>query len=164
MSLAYLGFGSNLGDRAAVIERGIAEISRRELAVLLRRSKMYETAPVGASEGGDFLNCAVEVMTDLEPGRLLEGLRGIEADLGRVRTADKNAPRTLDIDLLLYDYMVVNEPELTLPHPELHRRLFILQPLNDIRPDLFHPLLKKTVAEIMAELPQDILAQRIRVL
>ena len=162
MSLAYLGYGSNLGNRVSLIEKGIDEIGRRGIGTVLRRSKMYETEALGVKEGGDFVNCAVELMTDLAPHDLLKELRGIEEALGRARDRDKNSPRTLDIDILFYDYMVINDADLNLPHPEIVNRLFLLTTLKEIRPDLLHPVLRKTMSELLAEAPAAVQKQRIK--
>ncbi|MFH0922311.1 MAG: 2-amino-4-hydroxy-6-hydroxymethyldihydropteridine diphosphokinase [Fibrobacterota bacterium] len=163
MSLAYLGLGSNLGDRSGHIRKAVAQIEERGLGTVLRQSKLYETEPVDCAEGGAFINCAIEIMTDLEPHTLLKGLHAVEAELGRVRKPDqKNAPRTLDIDILLYDFIVLNEKGLVLPHPWILDRLFVLKPLLDIRPELFHPLAQKSIAEIYVEAPAEVLNQKIR--
>jgi 2-amino-4-hydroxy-6-hydroxymethyldihydropteridine diphosphokinase len=161
MSLAYLGFGSNLGDKISFIEKGLLEIGKRGIGNVLRRSRMYQTAPVGVTEGCDFVNCAVELTTDLAPRDLLKELRTIEESQGRQRTRDKNSPRTLDIDILFYGHTVISEPDLKLPHPEIASRLFLLTTLKEIRPDLLHPVLHKTVSELLAEAPAAVLQQRI---
>ncbi len=161
MSLAYLGYGSNLGDKNSNIENGIAEISKRGIGTVLRKSNFYITEPVGTSSGNDFLNLSVEIMTDLEPHDLLQSLRSIEADYGRERERDKNAPRTLDIDILLYDFMVINDALLKIPHPEIANRRFLLQTLNEIRPDLLHPGYQKSMSDLLAAASPEILKQRI---
>jgi 2-amino-4-hydroxy-6-hydroxymethyldihydropteridine diphosphokinase len=148
MPTAYLGLGSNLGDRRAALDAAVrrlrAEPSLRVLAV----SGYYETAPVDCPPGsGDYLNAAAAVETDRDPHDLLQLLHRIEHQLGRVRTG-VNAPRTLDLDLLLYGDRVIDTPDLVVPHPRLHERAFVLYPLNEIAPDVAHPTLEKRVREL----------------
>lgn len=158
MSLVYLGLGSNLGDKLSFIEKGLEEIEARSVGTVLRSSNRYRTKPIDAS-GDDFVNCTVEIMTDLEPNPLLEKLREIEEVCGRKRTRDKNSPRTLDIDILLYDYIILNEPGLIIPHPQITSRLFLLKTLSEIRPDLLHPVYQKSVGELLKEASPEVLAQ-----
>jgi len=162
MSLAYLGLGSNLGDRVANIERAYSAISDKEIGTVLRKSPFYETEPVNCTSPLKFINSAVEIMTDLEPLALLKALRAVEIDLGRVRTADKNSPRIIDIDILLYDFIVMNTDDLVIPHPEILKRLFVLKPLVDIKQDLLHPGVQKTVSEILASASPELLGQGVK--
>jgi 2-amino-4-hydroxy-6-hydroxymethyldihydropteridine diphosphokinase len=152
MPTAYIALGSNLGDRwgmlAAAVRRLRAEPGLRVVAT----SEFYETAPLGCPPGsGDFLNAVVAVETDRSPEALLQLLLGIERQFGRVRT-EPNAPRTLDLDLILYADRVVNTPDLTVPHPRMHERDFVLAPLAElygsVGRDAFHPVLKKTAQEL----------------
>jgi 2-amino-4-hydroxy-6-hydroxymethyldihydropteridine diphosphokinase len=131
---AFVAFGSNLGDRAAEIERACAAISALPSTTLVARSSLYATAPVAAS-GGEFLNAVAHVRTSLAPLDLLRALQAIEARHGRSRPFP-GAPRSLDLDLLLYGDRVLAGAELTLPHPRLHERAFVLAPLLEIAPDL----------------------------
>lgn len=154
MSTAYIALGSNLGDRwanlSAAVRRLRAEPGLRVVAV----SEFYETAPVDCPPGsGDYLNAAAAVETDRPPDDLLKLLLTIERQFGRER-AGPNSPRTLDLDLLLYDDRVVNTPELTLPHPRMHERAFVLVPLSQIAPDLTHPILRTTVNELCDDAPR----------
>jgi 2-amino-4-hydroxy-6-hydroxymethyldihydropteridine diphosphokinase len=145
----YLGLGSNLGDRLKNLERTIDLIGRR--LKLLRRSPVYETVPVDVPSQGKFLNMVIEAQTSLPPHDLLKLLKGIEQMLGR-GTAGSEAPRSIDIDILFYGDLKMMTEALTIPHPRLSRRAFVLVPLNDMAPCLEHPVTKKTVAEMLSGL------------
>jgi 2-amino-4-hydroxy-6-hydroxymethyldihydropteridine diphosphokinase len=134
---AYIGLGSNLGDRVSELDRAFAEIAALPATTLVARSSCYESAPVEAS-GGDYLNAVAHVRTSLAPLALLRALQAIEARHGRLRPF-KNAPRTLDLDLLLHGDGVLDTAELSLPHPRLHERAFVLVPLAEIAPALVLP-------------------------
>lgn len=155
MSRAYLALGSNLGDRQAHLDRAVYRL-RAEPGITLRRiSSYYETAPVGGPSGqSPYLNAAAEVETLLGPARLLGSLFEIERSEGRVRS-ELNAPRTLDLDILLYDDLIRNAPDPIVPHPRMHERRFVLQPLAEIAPNAVHPVLKRTISELLASLPAD---------
>jgi 2-amino-4-hydroxy-6-hydroxymethyldihydropteridine diphosphokinase len=134
---AFIGLGSNLGDRAAEIEAALREIGELAATSLVARSSLYESAPLDAG-GGDYLNAAARVRTSLAPLVLLRALQAIEARHGRTRPF-ANAPRRLDLDLLLYGDAILATPELTLPHPRLVQRAFVLKPLAEIAPGLRIP-------------------------
>lgn len=149
---AYIGLGGNEDDRREYLDQAVAALAATPGIVVTRRSSHYETKPVGGPEGqDDYLNAVVEVTTTLSPEELLERLQAIETAFGRVRTV-KDGPRTIDLDLLLHGDSIREEPRLTLPHPRLHERLFVLEPLAEIAPGLVHPVLDSTVAELRAEL------------
>jgi len=138
MSLAYIALGANLGDPAATVNAAFAALDQLPESRLLAKSALYRTAPVGIADQPEFVNAAALIDTTLAPEALLDALLGIEQAFGRVR-AERNGPRTLDLDLLLYDDLTLATPRLTLPHPRLHLRAFVLQPLADLAPDLAIP-------------------------
>jgi 2-amino-4-hydroxy-6-hydroxymethyldihydropteridine diphosphokinase len=132
--IAYLGLGSNLGDRSATIERAVAQM--REIDPHLVCSPIYETAPVGGPQGqGAYLNAVVRLDSALGPRELLELAQRLETEAGRVR-AERWGPRTLDVDILLVDDLVIDEVDLVVPHPRLAERAFVLAPLEDLDPDV----------------------------
>lgn len=134
----YIGFGSNLGDRRDTLERALHLLSARELDAVAR-SPVYETTPVGMASSSRFLNAVVRVRTSMSPEELLVVLHAVEASLGRVRGGEP-CDRTCDLDLLLYDDLVLDTPRLALPHPGIRQRRFVLLPLLDLDPDLRDPL------------------------
>lgn len=137
---AYVGLGSNLGDRCAAITSGIAALGAAEEIAIVAVSRIIETAPVGPVAQGPYLNAVVGFRTRLAARDLLGMLLDIERAHGRERDGDVRwGPRTLDLDLLLYGDEIIDEPGLTVPHPCLHERLFVLEPLADIAPALEHP-------------------------
>jgi 2-amino-4-hydroxy-6-hydroxymethyldihydropteridine diphosphokinase len=135
----FVGLGANLGDTRAALSQALAALDALSATRLLAVSSFYRSAPVDA-EGPDYLNAVAELETDREPPELLQGLLGIEAIQGRQRS-HPHAPRTLDLDLLLYGQRVCDRPALVLPHPRLHLRAFVLQPLLELAPALVHPRL-----------------------
>lgn len=153
----FLLIGSNQGDREALLRQAAGQIDRR-IGAVSGRSKIYRTAPWGDfGPGGppqDFLNQALRVSTPLAPSDCLARALDIERDLGRVREARGHyASRTIDIDLILYDALVRQTEPLTLPHPRMHLRRFVLVPLCDIAPDLIHPIFNKTLSQLLCECP-----------
>jgi 2-amino-4-hydroxy-6-hydroxymethyldihydropteridine diphosphokinase len=146
--LAHVALGSNLGDRLASLRRGSAALEA--LGEVVARSSVWETKAVGPPP--DYLNAAVALETALGPEELLAALLDIERREGRVRTGEQAAPRTLDLDLLLYEERVIAAPKLIVPHPRLAERAFVLAPLVEIAPAAVHPLLGKTIAQLYAEL------------
>jgi len=163
MITAYLGLGSNLGNRLAFLRGGRDRLLDRFDIVLLRASSVYETAAVGGPAGNPpFLNAVLEVETPLAPRELLAACLAVEEEFGRTRPGEW-APRTLDIDLLLYGGTVVHEADLQIPHPRLHERAFVLTPLNELAPDLLHPILMKNIRTLTDELPLNVRPAPLRV-
>lgn len=148
-AVAYIGLGANLGDRLATINAALRRIAALGTTHVV--SPIYESEPVGHADQPPFLNCVSKLETDLTPERLLERLLEIEHDLGRVRTFP-NAPRTIDLDILLYDDHVIETAALSVPHPRLHERAFVLIPLADLASELVHPVLGKRVDELSVSL------------
>jgi 2-amino-4-hydroxy-6-hydroxymethyldihydropteridine diphosphokinase len=138
MHLAYVALGANLADPTTQIRAALAALGGLPESCLLRASSLYRTAPVGIHGQPDFINAVAAIETRLAPQALLEALFGIEARFGRRRDYH-HAPRTLDLDLLLYDAQVINTPQLKLPHPRMHLRAFVLAPLLEIAPDCLLP-------------------------
>ncbi|MGB6250040.1 MAG: 2-amino-4-hydroxy-6-hydroxymethyldihydropteridine diphosphokinase [Terriglobales bacterium] len=147
--IAYLSLGSNLGERAANLREALAHLEKASR--LLAVSAFYETQPVEVSDQPWFLNCVAAVETRKTPRELLQLALQIEAAMGRLRMRAKG-PRKIDIDIVLFGDFVVDEPGLKIPHPAMHQRRFVLEPLVEIAPDGRHPVLGKTAQELLAEL------------
>jgi 2-amino-4-hydroxy-6-hydroxymethyldihydropteridine diphosphokinase len=158
MVRAYLSLGSNVGNREQQLRTAMGELARHGNVV--RVSSLYETEPVEFTQQAWFLNCAVAFETTAAPAVLLQTVLSIEREMGRHRTQDKG-PRTIDIDILLFDQLVVNEKGLTIPHPGMAQRRFVLEPLAEIAPDIVHPVLGKTVRELREELPPGQIVRRV---
>ena len=152
--IAYIALGSNLGDRAETLAAAIAMLDRREGVSVICVSEMIETEPVGGPGGqGDYLNGAAEIETSLAPGELLAVLQDIERKLGRDRRSEQRwGCRTCDLDILLIGDVVMDTPELTIPHRRMHQRRFVLAPLNEIAGEALHPVLDKTISALLADL------------
>jgi len=152
MATAYLGVGSNLGNRLAFLRGGRDSLVNHFEITLRRVSGVYETEAVGGpADNPPFLNAVLEIETPLSPRELLAACLAVEDEFGRSRPMEW-APRTLDIDLLLYGEVVVAEADLQIPHPRLHERTFVLEPLREIAPDLIHPVLHRTIAALADDL------------
>ena len=151
MATVYLGIGSNLGDRRANCEEALRRLESISGIVVKARSGLYETRPVGGPPQGDYINGAAAIETDIPPAELIGILKSIERDMGREEFPLKDHPRVIDLDMLLYDSLVVDTPELKVPHPRMHRRSFVLKGLSEIAPGAVHPLSGKTMIELYKE-------------
>lgn len=150
MNLAYLSLGSNVGDREAHLREAIAQLDA--IGQVKAVSSIYETEPVEFTQQSNFLNCAVALETNLPPSELMSRLLDIERRLGRERI-QKKGPRRIDIDVLLYGDLVLDSANLTIPHSAMGQRRFVLEPLAEIAPDAVHPVAKKTIRQLLEELP-----------
>jgi 2-amino-4-hydroxy-6-hydroxymethyldihydropteridine diphosphokinase len=165
---AYLSLGSNLGDRAANLRAALAQLEAA--GRLLTVSALYETQPVDFPDDVPddlpgqpwFLNCVAAIETEMTPRELLTFALRIEAEMGRLRMKEKG-PRNIDIDVVLFGDRVVDEPGLKIPHPAMHRRRFVLEPLVEIAPAARHPVLGKTAQQLLAELPEGQSVRQLRI-
>lgn len=151
MHKVYLLIGGNMGNREENLDKAVQLMGER-VGTVTALSSIFETAAWGITDQPAFLNQAIALNTMLQPVPLLNAALRIETELGRIRK-EKNGPRTIDIDMLFYDDLIMREKTLTLPHPEIQNRRFALAPLNDLAPELQHPVLLKTVHELLEECP-----------
>ena len=156
--IVYLSLGSNLGDRAGNLRSAIERLG--SLGKVVGLSSFYETEPVEVSEQPWFLNCAVKLDTEKMPRQLLAGVLALEREMGRHRTRYKG-PRTIDIDIVLFGNSVVATADLIIPHPAMQERRFVLEPLNEIAPDVRHPKLQRTIRELRDDLPPGPVVRRL---
>ena len=144
--IVYISLGTNLGNRTANLKRAIASLPPQ--MTVKAKSNVYETPPWGYTEQDEFLNQAVQVTTYLEPEKLIKHIKRLEVAMGR-KASFRYGPRLIDIDILFYDDEILDTPSLTIPHPNLHERGFVLLPMMDIAPDHVHPVMKKSIREII---------------
>ncbi len=150
MYIAYLGIGSNIEDRISYIKKALVALSKLSKTKITKISSLYETEPYGKKDQPWFINLVVEISTELTADELFKKCKLIETKLGRQKR-EKWAEREIDIDILLYDDLIISTPELQIPHPDMHNRRFVLIPLSEIAPDVIHPVLKKSVSELLIE-------------
>ncbi len=148
---AYIALGSNMGDRKAYLDNAVSSIDELDGCVVIKVADYIETEPYGDVEQNNFLNSVLELMTLLPPNELLKSLNNIENDAGRVRDV-RWGPRTLDLDIIFYDDLIVDSPSLTIPHMDMHNRDFVLSPMVQIAPYMRHPVLGKTVKNLWENL------------
>jgi 2-amino-4-hydroxy-6-hydroxymethyldihydropteridine diphosphokinase len=147
MAKVHIGIGSNVGDRRASCHTAV-DLLRQAGQTILKQSSLYETEPWGVENQPLFINMAIEIQTDLPPIELLSLLKKIEKNMGRVYT-DRWGPRVIDLDILLYEDLVITGRELQIPHPAMHERAFVLKPLAEIAPEEMHPVLLKKIDELL---------------
>ena len=149
MSCVFIGVGSNQGERLEHISKAVRAVGALERVRLCRMATIVETAPVGPPQG-PYLNTVIEIDTSIPPRELLVALKGIERRFGRTPSEERWGPRPIDLDVLLYDDRVVEEPGLRIPHERMHERDFVLEPLAQLAPDVIHPILQQPIAQLLA--------------
>ena len=145
----FLGLGSNKGDRERFIREAVKKLKNFPGIEVLKCSSLYETTPYGNEEQDNFLNLVIRINSEHEPEYLLEIIKNIEEEMGR-QTTERWGPREIDIDILFYDNVIVNKENLTIPHEDLTKRGFVLYPLNEIAPELIHPVYDKRISELLS--------------
>lgn len=151
--IVYIGIGSNLGDKVNNCLQSIKKIGRLPKCNVIARSSLFKTEPQGVTGQDWYANCVVKIRTKLTPPELLTSLMNIELDMGRIRKKKWEA-RVIDLDILLFNQEIMSSESLSIPHPRLHERRFVLEPLAELAPDLIHPILKLTVITLKNALPQ----------
>jgi 2-amino-4-hydroxy-6-hydroxymethyldihydropteridine diphosphokinase len=159
MNNVFLLLGSNLGDRNLLLQQAILNIET-DIGPVVKKSSVYETQSWGKIDGPDYLNRVIEIQTGLEAQTILQKILAIEQTMGRKRE-EKWGSRVIDIDILFFNSAIINEPGLHVPHPELHKRRFTLEPLAEIAPDLIHPVLKKNSSQLKNELQDSLIVKKI---
>jgi 2-amino-4-hydroxy-6-hydroxymethyldihydropteridine diphosphokinase len=154
-SVAYIGFGANLGDKSLTFQDAVHALGNVPTTEVSRVSRLYETEPIGLSDNGPrFLNAVVELRTDLSPHGLMRALQNIERDLGKAQDHRSDQSRFVDLDLLLYGNECINRDGLIVPHARMHLRAFVLVPLSELAPDMVLPNRDRTVADMLREVPE----------
>ena len=147
--IAYISAGSNMGDKLLHCRNGIASLARSETVILLAQSPFYITEPLDYRDQDWFVNAVVKIETSFDPFQLMGVLKAIERETGRKGEGIKFGPRILDLDIVLFDDVILSSPELEIPHPRMHKRRFVLQPICDIDPKIVHPVLKKKMRDLL---------------
>ena len=159
MARVFISLGSNVGDRLANIQQAVSLLSMTDKIKIVKSSSFYETEPWGNKNQTWFVNAAVALDTELSPVELLKLCQSVEMQLGRNRVnQEKWSERTIDIDILMYDNLIMSNDILSIPHPYMHKRAFVLVPMLEVKSDLVHPVFKKTISELYDELeyPEDV--------
>ena len=159
MNSTYLLLGSNMGNSTELLSNAIEQIENK-IGPLLLQSNLYATAAWGNTSQPDFLNQVIKVATNLEAAKTLEKILSIEKKMGRLRTI-KNAPRIIDIDILFFNNEIINRSDLIVPHPEIQNRRFVLTPLHEIAPQMIHPVLNKTIEQLLSQCPDQLAVKKI---
>ena len=152
MARVFIGLGSNEGERLDHVSRAVRRLARTEGIRVVQMAPVYATEPVEGPPQPDFLNSVVEIETAIPPAELLRLLKAMERESGRKPSTERWGPRVIDLDILMYGDQVVAEPDLTIPHAHMHARRFVLEPLAQLDPALRHPVLGRTVSELLADL------------
>ena len=151
----FISVGANLGDKLDNCLRGIAALTESAQSSIMGSSRFFRTSPVDYADQDWFVNAAVKIRTTMTPLALLDKLVSIQQQMGRKADAVRFGPRVLDLDILLYDDWIIRTPRLTIPHPRMHKRAFVLQPICDINPSIIHPVLGQTVADLLSHLDDE---------
>ena len=149
---AFISIGSNMADKIGNCRSAIESLARLERTLVIRTSPFYRTAPVDYLEQDWFINAAVKLQTDLDPFQLLKELLNIQRRAGRVKDPIRFGPRLIDLDIIFYDDAIIETADLAIPHPRMHKRAFVLQPICDIDPQLVHPVIQRQVQDLLQEL------------
>jgi 2-amino-4-hydroxy-6-hydroxymethyldihydropteridine diphosphokinase len=150
--IAYISIGSNIGDKIQNCRRGVEGLAAGGKTKLIKHSRFYRTSPVDYEDQDWFVNAVVEVATSLRPQALLNEIKRIQAGAGRKTEPIRFGPRVLDLDIIFYDDAVIKSPGLEIPHPRMHKRRFVLQPMCDIDPFIIHPVFKKNLRKLLDEI------------
>tara|TARA_Y100000588_G_scaffold292634_1_gene312044 strand:+ start:2005 stop:2499 length:495 start_codon:yes stop_codon:yes gene_type:complete len=159
---ALIGIGSNLGSPAENCRKAVASLCESEEINVIKQSSLYESEPIGKKNQPWFVNTVIEIQTSLSPERLLKKLLNIEQQFGRTRN-EKWGPRIIDLDILDYDGRIINSESLTLPHPEMLNRRFVLEPLSEISGSIIHPVQNKSIQSLLNELPKNPVVKKISI-